>query len=161
MPNPKIKTKNQLKRVLTGLRSKSKKIVFTNGCFEIIHSGHISCLTKAKQMGHILVVAVNSDSSVRRLKGKNRPLVSEKDRMEVVSALGCVDYVVLFGESTPKKIIGYLKPDVLVKGADYKLNDIAGKDTVKSYGGKVKTVSLVKGKSTTKLIRDICRIYTG
>lgn len=157
----KIKTKNQLKRILTGLRPKGKKVVFTNGCFEIIHSGHISCLTKAKQMGDILVVAVNSDSSVRRLKGKNRPVVSEKDRIKVVSALGCVDYTVLFGESTPKKIIEYLKPDILVKGSDYKLNDIVGRETVKKYGGKVRTISLVKGKSTTKLIKDICKIYTG
>lgn len=158
--NPKIKTKNKLRLILSNLKSKSKKIVFTNGCFELIHAGHIRCLNKAKKIGDILVVAVNSDSSVRRLKGKNRPIIPAKDRAEIVAALGCVDYVVLFNELTPKKLIEYLKPDILVKGSDYKLNEIVGRKTLQKYGGKVITVPLVKGKSTTRLIKKICRICT-
>lgn len=158
---PKIKTRKQLNRILTSLRSKDKRVVFTNGCFEVIHTGHIRCLTRAKKSGDILVVAVNSDSSVRRLKGKNRPVVCEKDRMEIVAALECVDYVVLFREDTPGEIIEYLKPDILVKGADYKLHEIVGRKTMKRYGGKVKTIPLVKNKSTTRLIKHICQTYTG
>lgn len=158
--NPKIKTKNQLKRILTNLRPRGKKVVFTNGCFKLIHIGHIQCLTRAKKLGDVLVVAINSDSSIRSLKGKNRPIVSEKERMEIVATLGCVDYVVLFNESTPAKLIEYLKPDILVKGADYKLKEIVGRCTVQKYGGKVKTIPLVKNRSTTRLIKHICKNCT-
>ena len=158
--NPKIKTKNQLKRILISPRTKGKRIVFTNGCFELIHIGHIKCLTRARELGDILVVAINSDSSVRRLKGKMRPIVPAKDRMEIIAALGYVDYVVLFNEQTPEKLIKYLKPDILVKGADYKLGEIVGKQAVERYGGKVKTISLVKDKSTTGLIEKICKTCT-
>lgn len=159
--NRKIKTKNQLKQILVKLKQQGKKIVFTNGCFELIHAGHIGYLNKAKKLGNILVVAVNTDSSIRKLKGKKRPIVSQKDRMEVLSALHCIDYVVSFNELTPKKIIKDLKPNILAKGADYKLNEIAGKDTVEKHGGKVVRIPLVKNKSTTGLIKRICRIYTG
>lgn len=154
--SPKIKTKSQLKSILTSLKSKGKRIIFTNGCFELIHAGHIRCLSKAKQQGDVLVVAINSDSSVRRLKGKNRPIMPEKDRLEIMAALEYVDYVVLFGESTPRKLIEYLKPDILVKGADYKLEEIVGRECV----GKVKTIPLVKNKSTTRLIETICKNCT-
>lgn len=157
----KIKTKVQLKRILTNLRARGNKVVFTNGCFELIHAGHTQCLTRAKKLGDILVVAINSDSSVRRIKGKNRPIVSEKDRMEIVAALGCVDYVVLFSEPAPGEIIKYLKPDILVKGADYKLSEIVGREDVERYGGRVKIVPLLKNKSTTRLIKRICQTYTG
>lgn len=154
--SPKLKTRVQLKRILNNIRAMGKKVVFTNGCFDLIHVGHIRYLSKARRLGDILVVAVNSDSSVRRLKGKNRPIMPQKDRLEIVAALGCVDYVVLFGEETPAKLIEYLEPDILVKGADYKLSEIVGRECV----GKVITIPLVKNRSTTRLIKTICRNYT-
>jgi len=155
--NPKIKNKSQLKYILGHLKSRRKRIVFTNGCFELIHIGHIRYLAKAKALGDILIVAVNSDSSVHRIKGRTRPIIPAIERIEVISSIGCVDYTILFNEETPEALIKYLKPDILVKGADYKLRDIAGKDIVKSYGGKVKAIPLVKGKSTTGLIKKICQ----
>lgn len=147
--NPKIVTKSYLKKIRN--KNKDKKIVFTNGCFDILHLGHVRYLQKAKGFGDILVVGVNSDSSVRRLKGKGRPIMPQKDRMEILASLGCVDYVVLFNELTPAKLIRSIEPDVLVKGADYKLDEIVGREFVK----EVRTVPLVKGRSTSKII---CKI---
>ncbi|MFH1238678.1 MAG: D-glycero-beta-D-manno-heptose 1-phosphate adenylyltransferase [bacterium] len=151
----KVETLNNLKKILSRLKKKGKKIVFTNGCFDIIHVGHVRYLKQAKGCGDILVIAVNSDSSVRMLKGKNRPLVALKDRLEVLSALEFVDYVVVFSEETPARVIETLRPDILVKGSDYRLNEIVGRDFVESTGGKVVTIPLVKGKSTTALINKI------
>lgn len=151
----KIKKLSELKENLKNLRKKKKKIVFTNGCFDLLHLGHIRYLKKAKEKGDILVVGLNSDSSVRKLKGAGRPLVPEKERAEILSALEFVDYVTIFSEETPANLIREIKPNVLVKGGDYSLNEIVGKDYVNSYGGKVVTVSLVKGKSTTNLIKKI------
>lgn len=145
----------RLKNILKKLKRKGNKIVFTNGCFDILHAGHVDYLEKAKRFGKILIVALNTDSSVRKLKGKSRPIVSEKDRAKVISALECVDYVTFFNDSTPAKIIKYFKPDILVKGADYKKKEIVGSGTVQSYGGKVKTIRLVKGKSTSSIIQKI------
>lgn len=149
--NPKIVTKTRLKNIIKELRKKNKKIVFTNGCFDLIHAGHVKYLQKAKKSGDILIVALNSDNSVRKLKGKGRPIVPEKDRAEILAALECADYVVLFNELTPAKIIRYIKPDILVKGADYKLNEIVGRDMAK----RVKTIQLVKNKSTSNIIKKI------
>lgn len=132
---------------------KQKKIVFTNGCFDILHNGHIQCLKKAKKMGDILVVAVNSDESVRRFKGAKRPLNCVADRMQMLEALECTDYVVKFEEDTPYDLIEKIRPDVIVKGSDYKPEQVVGGDIVRRYGGKVVLVDLVKGKSTTNLIR--------
>ena len=133
----------------------NKKIVFTNGCFDILHHGHVNYLTKAKSLGDVLVVGLNSDSSVRRLKGKNRPIVTQKNRAKVLSALASVDFVVIFNNLTPLNLIKAIKPDVLVKGGDWKTKDIVGADFVRSYGGRIKSLPYIKGFSTKDLIRKI------
>lgn len=153
--NPKIVTKTRLKNILRILRKNHKKIVFTNGCFDLLHVGHVKYLQKAKKYGDILIVAVNSDSSVRRIKERGRPIMPQNDRQEILAALECVDYVVLFNELVPAKIINFIKPDLLIKGADYTLNNIVGRDTVQGYNGMVRTIPLVKGKSTSKIIKKI------
>lgn len=147
--------KEKLKAVLEDLKSKNKKIVFTNGCFDIIHSGHITYLYKAKSYGDILVIGLNSDDSVKRLKGVDRPINNQTDRALVLSALEMVDYVCIFNENTPIELITELKPDVLVKGGDYTKDAIVGSDLVEANGGKVIIVPFVQGKSTTKIINKI------
>lgn len=142
-------------KIIPGLKKQNKKIVFTNGCFDLLHYGHIQYLEKAKQKGDILIVAVNSDASVRRLKGARRPIVDENDRIRVIAGLHSVDYAVLFGEDTPLKVIQAIKPDILIKGADWRKDKIAGSDFVLSYGGKVGTIKLAAGRSTTQLIKKI------
>ncbi|HDN98070.1 MAG: D-glycero-beta-D-manno-heptose 1-phosphate adenylyltransferase [Candidatus Omnitrophota bacterium] len=151
----KIKNLSELKNIISKLKKEGKKIVFTNGCFDILHIGHIRCLKEAKKHGDILVVGLNSDSSVRRLKGENRPYIEEKERAEIISSLEMVDYVIIFDEDTPLKIIKELKPDVIVKGGDYKEKDVVGGDFVKRYGGKVVIAPLVKGRSTSLLVEKI------
>jgi D-beta-D-heptose 7-phosphate kinase/D-beta-D-heptose 1-phosphate adenosyltransferase len=137
------------------LRRRKQKIVFTNGVFDILHRGHVGYLAKARSFGDCLIVGLNSDRSVRRLKGKNRPLQSQRDRAEILLALRSVDYVVVFGEDTPDKLIRQIKPDILVKGADYRISEIAGAEFVKSYGGKVRRVRLTPGRSTSQLQRKL------
>ena len=129
-----------------------KRIVFTNGVFDILHAGHVSYLESAKAHGDVLIVGVNRDSSVRRLKGPSRPLQTEKDRALIVAALKPVDFVVLFGEDTPEKLINVIRPDVLAKGSDYKIKEIVGSDFVLSYGGVVKRIALKKGRSSSSVI---------
>jgi D-beta-D-heptose 7-phosphate kinase/D-beta-D-heptose 1-phosphate adenosyltransferase len=138
-------------------RNRKKIIVFTNGCFDILHRGHIELLREAKAFGDILVVGLNSDASVRRLKGRGRPLVGEKDRAFVLAALEVVDRVVIFGEDTPLEAICALEPDVLVKGAEYGREEIVGASIVEERGGRVKRVSMRKGFSTTSLIEKVRR----
>ena len=135
--------------------NKDKKIVFTNGCFDILHVGHKRYLEQASALGDIFVIGVNSDASVRRLKGPGRPVNSEQDRMEILSALGFVDYVVLFDEDTPYELIKKVQPDVLVKGGDYTADQVVGKDIVEARGGKVELIQFVEGKSTTNIINRI------
>lgn len=137
------------------LRRKGKRIVFTNGVFDIIHRGHVDYLFRAKSFGDVLIVGLNTDASVRRLKGKGRPLQKQNDRAAILLALKSVDYVVLFGEDTPGELIEAVRPDVLVKGADYKETEIVGAEFVKSYGGKVRRVSLTRGRSTSGIIRRL------
>lgn len=132
-----------------------KKIVFTNGCFDIVHVGHLSYLEKAKQLGDILIVGVNSDNSIKRIKGKDRPINSQCDRLELLAGFECVDYVVLFYEDTPLNLIKAIKPDVLVKGADYTNKLIVGQDVVEKNGGQVFLVEYVEGKSTTDIIKKV------
>ena len=153
-----------IKRALTGKELKSevkrlqkagKKAVFTNGCFDLLHLGHISLFEKARTLGDALIVAINSDKSLSRLKGPKRPLVGEKDRAKLLLALKAVDYVVVFGEQTPYELLKEIRPDVLVKGGDYKLSEIAGREFVK----KVYRFPFVKGKSTTNLINLIVERY--
>lgn len=150
-----------LQRLKTILRSSRKKktIVFTNGCFDIIHAGHVRYLKKAKSLGDFLVVGLNSDSSVKKIKGEKRPIVPQKERAEVLSGLEAVDYVVLFNEPTPIKLIKAVLPDVLVKGADWASHEIVGADVVKAAGGKIARVKLVKGRSTTNIIKKIVELH--
>jgi len=155
MPDKKIRSADALKNTLDYLRKKGKKVVFTNGCFDILHYGHVKYLDDAKKLGDVLVVAINTDKSVKNIKACGRPIINEKDRARVLSALTCVDFVTFFGEETPIKVIKALKPDILVKGADWHVSKIAGKDFVESYGGKVKTISYIKGYSTTSIINKI------
>jgi D-beta-D-heptose 7-phosphate kinase/D-beta-D-heptose 1-phosphate adenosyltransferase len=137
------------------LRQKGKKIIFTNGCFDILHAGHVEYLEAAKDLGDKLIVGVNSDQSVKELKGKNRPLNMLEHRAKLLASLRCVDAVVVFGDKTPIKLISAVKPDILVKGGDYKINEIVGHEEVVKSGGKVMTIPLVKGISTTKIIQKM------
>lgn len=155
----KIKGLDKLTKIIAGLKAKGKKIVFTNGCFDLLHWGHVKYLEDAKSKGDILIVAINRDASVRRIKGTKRPIVKEKDRAGIVAALESVDYVVLFIEDTPLKVIKLLKPDILVKGADWNKINIVGADYVLSYGGRVSTIKLIQGRSTTGLIRKIAQSF--
>ena len=132
--------------------SQGSKVVFTNGCFDILHRGHVEYLAKAADMGDVLVVGLNTDASVRRLKGESRPINNQEARALVLASLSFVDAVVLFDEDTPYELIKAVRPDVLVKGADYKPEEIVGYDIVTSYGGKVEVVDLVEGYSTTQLL---------
>jgi D-beta-D-heptose 7-phosphate kinase/D-beta-D-heptose 1-phosphate adenosyltransferase len=158
MTETKIKKLPELKKIVFLLKGKKKKIIFTNGCFDILHYGHLRYLEAAKCLGDVLIVAVNSDSSVKRIKGENRPLNSQKQRMALVAGLACVDYCLSFKEDTPYRLIKVLKPDVLVKGGDWKSSHIVGSNFVKSHGGKVKTIKLIPGYSTTCLIKKIHEI---
>ena len=156
-PLLKIKSLGQIEKEISRLKKQGKKIVFTNGCFDLLHYGHAKYLQEAKNKGDILVVAVNSDSSVRQIKGKNRPIVDEANRLKLLSALESVDYLTLFREETPLAVIKKVKPDILIKGADWKKSKIVGGDFVKAYGGKVATIRLVNGLSTTNLIKKIVK----
>ena len=152
----KILTKEQLAPLLQQARAQKKRIVFTNGCFDLMHVGHTRYLQAAKDLGDLLVVAVNSDASVRTLnKAPDRPIVSESQRAEVVAALGSVDYVVLFDEPDPHNLIASLQPDVLVKGGDWAVEQIVGREIVEARGGVVRIIPLVPGVSTTSLIQRI------
>jgi D-glycero-beta-D-manno-heptose 1-phosphate adenylyltransferase len=155
----KIKTVQELRPLLEILRSTGKKIVFTNGCFDIIHTGHTRYLAKAKTYGDILVVAVNSDPSVRSIKGEKRPINSEADRMETLAAVESVDFVTLFHEPDPYRIISELQPDVLVKGGDWPIEKIIGRDIVEKRGGQVISTGYIEGASTTGIIERIVERY--
>ena len=155
----KIKNLRKLKNIISYLKSKGKKIVFTNGCFDLLHYGHVKYLQEAKKKGDILVVGINSDASIKRIKGNKRPVINERDRLGLIAALESVDFVALFKEDTPFKMINFLKPDVLVKGADWNKNSIVGKALVSGYGGRVSTVRLVKNRSTTNLIKKIAKAF--
>lgn len=157
MLKDKIKSPGELKEILLRLQAGGKKVVFTNGCFDILHYGHVKYLEDAKKKGDVLVVAVNSDSSVKKIKGDNRPVTRERYRLATIASLASVDYVLLFKEETPLKIIKLLKPDILIKGADWEKKKIVGRDFVSSYGGKVTTLKLIKGCSTTGLIKKIAK----
>lgn len=144
-------TETDLLQKLKSIRN-GKKVVFTNGCFDLLHVGHVRYLQEAKSLGDILVVALNTDASVKKLKGPTRPVQVENDRAEILAALGAVDFTILFSEETPEKVIQSIKPDILVKGGDWKIEQIVGAPFVQSYGGKVYSLNFIEGKSTTKLI---------
>jgi D-beta-D-heptose 7-phosphate kinase/D-beta-D-heptose 1-phosphate adenosyltransferase len=139
------------------LQRAGRTVVFTNGCFDLLHLGHVRYLEAARKLGDVLVVGVNSDASVRRLKGPQRPLVGEKDRAQVLAALAAVDWVTIFSEDTPYELIAALRPDVLVKGGDWQVADIVGADLVRAYGGRVRSLPYLPGYSTTALVRRIAK----
>ena len=153
-----IKLEDLLKK-LKSTRQAGKRIVFTNGCFDILHIGHVRYLQSAKAEGDILVIGLNSDRSVHIIKGEKRPVISEQQRAEVLASVGFVDYIILFDEPDPHKLIAAIAPDVLVKGADWAEEQIVGADVVKAGGGRVVRVSVVPDVSTSQIIEDIIRKY--
>ncbi len=157
--NSKILPWDELAEKLAGLRTAGKKVVFTNGCFDILHAGHVRYLSDAKQRGDILVVGLNSDASVRKIKGEKRPVVEQDQRAVVLAGLWCVDFIAIFDESDPLSLIETLRPDVLVKGADWKEDEIIGGDFVKANGGSVERIPFVADISTSDIIRKIVENY--
>lgn len=157
MARDKIKSKAALVSILNKQRPR-KRIVFTNGCFDILHYGHIKYLEDAKRLGDILVVGLNADASVKKIKGKKRPIINQSDRARILSALASVDYVTVFNEDTPRSLIEALSPDVLVKGGDWKKGEIVGADFICARGGRVVTIPYIRGRSTSKIIEKIRRV---
>ncbi|HEX9079649.1 MAG TPA: D-glycero-beta-D-manno-heptose 1-phosphate adenylyltransferase, partial [Desulfuromonadaceae bacterium] len=156
----KIKNPDVLAGIIATEKERGKRIVFTNGCFDLLHAGHVKYLQKARSLGDLLVLGLNSDASVRRLKGEKRPLIGEEERAHILAALDCIDYVVLFDEDTPLALITQLKPHILVKGGDYTPEGVVGKEVVEAYGGRVELVPFVDGKSTTNIIERVLERYT-
>jgi rfaE bifunctional protein nucleotidyltransferase chain/domain len=155
----KIKERKELLRIIKNLKAKGKRIVFTNGCFDLLHLGHVRYLEEAKALGDVLVVGVNSDSSVRKLKGPKRPILLEEERTEILSGLGCVDYITIFSEADPLKLITSLKPNLLVKGGDWTREQIVGRQVVERSGGELVIIPFVKGASTSNVIDIILERY--
>jgi D-beta-D-heptose 7-phosphate kinase/D-beta-D-heptose 1-phosphate adenosyltransferase len=155
----KVKTVDELRPLLAILRATGRKIVFTNGCFDLIHTGHTRYLAIARSFGDLLVVAVNSDASVRGIKGDKRPINAQAERAEALAALESVDFVTVFDEPDPHRVISALQPDVLVKGGDWPVEKIIGRDVVEARGGKVVNVPFVEGQSTTGIIEKILKNY--
>ena len=154
-----IKTLDEIIVIRKQLQDQNKKVVFTNGCFDIIHAGHIDYLSKAKTLGDVMIVGLNSDDSVQIIKGKKRPILKESERAFILTNIEHVDYVVIFDQDTPEQLIAKLIPDILVKGADWNIEDIIGKDIVLANGGKVKTITFVNEQSTSKIIDIILERY--
>lgn len=157
----KILTAEQVVQRLRSHRKSGKSIVFTNGCFDLIHAGHVRYLTEAKALGDVLVVGLNSDESVRRIKDSGRPIVAQNQRAEVLAGLSCVDYIIYFDDPDPYELIRAVSPDILVKGADWEESDIIGGDLVMSSGGRVERIRLLPGISTSRIIRRIVERYSG
>jgi rfaE bifunctional protein nucleotidyltransferase chain/domain len=153
----KVKTLHQLKPILARLRKRGQRIVFTNGCFDLLHIGHLRYLQRARRCGDRLVVAINSDRSVHKIKGPLRPLLPQADRAELLAALSCVDYVTIFDQPDPLAVITELRPDVLIKGSDWSQNEIIGREVVEARGGRVRRVPLVRGVSTSRLIEKMAK----
>ena len=155
----KILDRETLKDKLDELRKKGKKIAFTNGCFDILHVGHVRYLREAKKTADILILALNNDTSVRSIKGEKRPLVCDEERAEVLAALEFIDFVTIFPELTPLELITYLKPDILIKGGDWPEEKVVGREEVKKWGGTVIIIPEVAGKSTTNIVEKIKKVY--
>tara|TARA_Y100000816_G_C25980253_1_gene511785 strand:+ start:467 stop:949 length:483 start_codon:yes stop_codon:yes gene_type:complete len=153
----KIVDLDSLKKICLELREHGKKIIFTNGCFDILHSGHIHSLVEAKKNGDILIVAINSDKSVKKIKGKSRPIIHESNRSLILSCLYFVDYIIQFDEETPREIICQILPDVLIKGKDYQGKEIAGEDCLKANGKTIKLIDLVEDISTSDIVKKILK----
>ena len=157
----KLVSQTVLRAICQRLRRRGRTVVFTNGTFDIIHRGHVEYLTKARALGDVLVVGLNTDASIRRIKGKGRPVNPNHDRAAVLAGLAAVDYVCFFGENTPERLIRSLVPDVLVKGADWKEGEIVGGDVVRAHGGVVRRIRLTPGRSTTSIIHRIVDLDRG
>jgi len=155
----KILERNALSNQLEELRKKGKKIAFTNGCFDILHVGHVRYLREAKKTADVLVLALNSDSSVRSIKGEKRPLMNENERAEILAALEFVDFITIFEELTPLELICCLKPDILIKGGDWPEEKVVGREEVKKWGGRVAIIPEIEGKSTTNIVEKIKKLY--
>ncbi|MER3523221.1 MAG: D-glycero-beta-D-manno-heptose 1-phosphate adenylyltransferase [Ignavibacteria bacterium] len=155
----KVLSLRALRKVREQLRRRKKKVVFTNGTFDILHRGHVEYLAKAKALGDVLIVGLNTDASIRRIKGPQRPINPAVDRAAVLGALAAVDYICFFDEDTPERLIAALIPDILVKGADWKVEAIVGKDIVEHHGGVVKTIRLTPGRSTSNVIQRVLEAY--
>jgi rfaE bifunctional protein nucleotidyltransferase chain/domain len=151
----KIVSQDELIQVTAREKRGGRRVVFTNGCFDLLHPGHVRCLAEARALGDVLVVALNSDRSVRCNKGPERPLVNEQDRAEVIAALASVDYVTIFDEPTPRELISRVLPSILVKGADWALGQVAGREEVEAAGGRVVSIPLASGYSTTNIVQRI------
>lgn len=152
---------DEIVEIVKNLKSEGKKVVFTNGCFDILHRGHVEYLAKAKGFGDVLIVGLNSDLSVKQIKGDGRPIVSQEDRAFILSNLVFVDYVVIFDEPTPYELISKIIPDVLVKGSDWSIEDVVGRDIVEANGGRVVLVELTPNRSTTNIIKTILERFCG
>jgi D-beta-D-heptose 7-phosphate kinase/D-beta-D-heptose 1-phosphate adenosyltransferase len=155
----KILSRDALKAEIDALHRQGKKVAFTNGCFDILHVGHVRYLREARKEGDVLILALNSDRSVRSIKGEKRPIVPEEERADVLAALACIDYVTIFDEATPLALITLLKPDVLIKGGDWAEENIVGRDEVRSWGGRVAIIPEIKGASTTNIIEKIRTVF--
>ena len=158
MSKTKIKSARAICDIVRRLHRRGKKIVFTNGCFDILHRGHVTYLECARSSGDVLIVGLNTDRSIRMIKGRGRPIQCQRDRAYILSALECVNYVVLFDEPTPYRLIEKIRPDVLVKGRDWPLHQIVGRRIVETRGGKVVRVPILKGRSTSRLIAKLKRL---
>jgi D-glycero-beta-D-manno-heptose 1-phosphate adenylyltransferase len=155
-----IKSLEEIKAIREKLKKENKKVVFTNGCFDLIHAGHVDYLSKARNFGDALIVGLNSDTSIKRIKGDKRPILLEEERAFVISNLKPVDYVTIFEEDTPGRLINELVPDILVKGADWAIENIVGRDVVEANGGEVKTIEFVNYQSTSKIINYILEKFS-
>jgi D-beta-D-heptose 7-phosphate kinase/D-beta-D-heptose 1-phosphate adenosyltransferase len=155
-----IRDREEVLRIRQDLKNQNKKLVFTNGCFDILHSGHVDYLIKARALGDFLIVGLNSDLSVRSIKGNKRPIINETERAFLLDNLKCVDFVTFFDEDTPEQLINSIIPDILVKGADWTLDKIAGREVVVANGGEVKTIEFVSQQSTSKIINLIIDRYS-
>jgi rfaE bifunctional protein nucleotidyltransferase chain/domain len=155
----KIKTIEEMLEIRRAMRAAGRRLAFTNGCFDLLHLGHVRFLDRARALGDALVVALNTDRSVQAIKGSNRPILPEMERAEIMAALGCVDYVIFFDEPTPQRVIDAILPDVLVKGADWKISEIVGREAVEKAGGVVKSIELVEGASTTSIIDSVLEAF--
>ena len=156
-----VKSLSEIKSLRKKFKEQKKKVVFTNGCFDLIHAGHVDYLTKAKALGDILIVGMNTDNSVGRIKGNKRPILSQDERAFIIASLKPVDYITFFYEDTPKEIIDEIIPDILVKGADWAIDKIVGRDVVEKNGGVVKTIEFVNNRSTSQIIDSIKNKYCG
>jgi D-beta-D-heptose 7-phosphate kinase/D-beta-D-heptose 1-phosphate adenosyltransferase len=155
----KILSRDELKKEIEKLKRAGKKIIFTNGCFDILHTGHTRYLREARKLGDILVVGINSDTSVRAIKGPQRPIVPQDERADILASLESVDFVTLFDETTPLELIEYLKPHTIVKGGDWNEKDIVGGEAVRKWGGTVAVIPEIKEASTTNIIEKILLVY--